>query len=63
MIAGKYMILYASYPWSGCWAGEYDTNSFLVFVIKFVALSAKYPIIDIQFRDYAKMNKLREDAE
>ena len=63
MLPGKYTIRYASYPWSGCWDGEYATDSFLAFVFKFAMLSAKYPIVDIQFRDNAKMDELRGDAE
>ena len=62
MIPGKYTILYASYPF-GCWDGEYSTDSFLVFVFKFAMLSAKYPIVDIRFRDNAKMDELGSDAE
>lgn len=63
MCPGKYTIRYASYPWSGCWDGEYATDSFLEFMIKFAMLSAKYPIIDVEFRDNAKMDELRGDAE
>lgn len=62
MIAGKYTIRYASYPWRGYWDGEYGTDSFLVFVFKFAMLSAKYPIVDVKFRDNAKMDKMGGDA-
>ena len=62
MSFGKYLILYASYPWSGYWGGEYATNNFLVFIFKFIALSMKYPIVDVQFRDNKKMDELNGDT-
>ena len=54
MIAGKYVIHYSEYPFKGFYK-EYATDNMLTFLVKFIAITAKYPIVDVEFRDAKRM--------
>jgi len=58
MFAGKYTIHYTSYPYRGFYDGEYATDHLLLFLVKFIVLSAKYPIVDVEFRDTERMSEV-----
>lgn len=55
MSEGKYVIMYARYPWHGCWDGSFATDWLVAFMFVFVVISLKYPIVDAEYRNHGKM--------
>lgn len=49
-MGSKYMIRWHSYPWDGCWQGEYQTEWFVKFAAKLLWAMAKYEIVDVNIR-------------
>ncbi len=57
MSCGKYHIMWASYPYQGCYDGDCGTNSFIVFVVKFAVACLRYEIVDVEFRNHKRMDR------
>ena len=56
MSCGKYHIMWAKYPYQGCYDGDYGTDYFIAFFVKFVKVCLRYEIVDVEFRDHKLMS-------
>ena len=54
----KYVLRASSYPWKGYPDYAYETEWFVLFVVRFVYCLVKYPIVDTMFRANRRMDKL-----
>ena len=58
-MGAKYMAECATYPYQGSWEFDIREQRLLPFLIKVFKAAKKYQIIDIHFRDLAKIHKKR----
>ena len=52
-MGSKYMIRWHTYPWDGCWQGDYQTMFFIPFMAKLLWAISKYEIVDVNIRSKA----------
>lgn len=62
MSDGKYVVLWSSYPFLGYHGGRYATNWFFLFLLKFLWAKSIYPIVDVEYRDHDRMDRIAREA-
>ena len=55
-MGSKYMITYKNYN-SKCWYGEYQSNFFVLALLKLIHIRNKYELVDFNIRKQLQSNK------